>query len=307
MWNTIKQLGSLQVSYYLDKGMRLASENIPNPPTVEFLELLADFGGVKKHDDDFYGSDNSIPGTPFFDGGAGFITKDIIDLRTYFEEGKVLDDIVIDLQRPIEIPRVISMYNVDPSAEIYETILITTDSNPDTNSDLVTVAMLDDLNPNDWFLAGFSPRRVNSGAGNDEFEGISFPEQVIMAQTRIYSHDPSRNYSGSTYVSHSDDETLYPTVYYETMGIQDSVIRGYPDMVYSPQLTIYRIITTGYYVRSATIKDEAVAAMDSVTRLYFPPVQVSISGNMRSGTETERIMEATNILLTQPNRPSVDR
>lgn len=304
MWNIIKQLGALQVSYFFAKTERTP---IATPPQLEFLTNMADFGGVAKHDDDFFGGDNSVPGTAFFDGGAGFITKETIDLRTYFEEGKVLDDISIDIQRPIEIPRVLSMYNIDPSAEIYETILITTDSNPNENSDLVTVTMLDDLQPNDWFLAGFSPRRVNAGAGNDEFEGISFPHQVIMAQTRIYSHDPSRNYSGTTFESHSDNETLYPTVYYETMGIQDSVVRGYPDMIYSPQINIYRVITMGYYLRSATITQQAVDAQESQARFYFPPVQVNITGNMRKGTETERIMESTNILLAQPQRPADSR
>lgn len=304
MYNILKQLGALDVSYVFAKTERTP---IATPPAVEFLTNMADFGGVAKHDDDFFGGDNSVPNMPFFDGGAGFITKETIDLRTFFDEGKVLDDIVIDLQRPIEIPRVISMYNIDPSAEIYETILITTDSNPNENSDLVTVTMLDDLNPNDWFLAGFSPRRVNAGAGNDEFEGISFPHQVIMAQTRIYSHDPSRTYSGTTYESHSDDENLFPTVYYETMGIQDSVVRGYPEMVYTPQINVYRIITLGYYVRTPTIVQPAVDAQAAQARFYFPPVQVSISGTMRKGTETERIMESTNILLAQPARPSSTR
>ncbi len=307
MYNVIKQLGPIEVKYNMEKNQRAVSENILNPPTVEFEERLWEFGGVKKHDDNFLIGDSSIPGQPFYNGGGSFMTKTVIDLRTFFDEGKVLDDIKIDLQRPIEIPRIYSMYNVDPSAEIYETILITTDANPNDNSDLVQAAPPYErfYQPVDWFLAGFSPRRAGPSFG--DFEGIAFPKQVVMAQTRIYAHDPSRNYQGTTYLSHSDDETNYPTIYYETLAIQDSVVRGYPDMVYSPQLTIYRIITTGYYLRTPTITDLAITAMESKAELYFPPVQVSISGNMRSGTETERIMEATNILLAQPDRPDTDR
>ena len=37
------------------------------------------------------------------------------------------------------------------------------------------------------------------------------------------------------------------------------------------------------------------------------PVHVTITGNMRKGTETEVIRESTNILLDQPVRPDQSR
>ena len=301
-YKVTRQLGTLYANYTMAK-----TEVTAPAPIVRFEENMNNFGGVKLHDDDFLSGDNSITGMPFYDGGAGFITKETIDLRDAFADGQVLDDITINIQRAFEIPRVYNLYNISPDAEIYETILITPSAYPSESDPTLTGGVgLTELNPNDWFLAGFRPRIIEDNV-ETEFRGISFPREVLLAQTRIYSRDPSRAFSGTLYASQSDDETTFPTTYYETFSVQDSVVRGFPDLVYSPQINIYRIVTVGYYQRTAILDPQTVQNQNAKCEFLMSPVHVTITGNMRKGTETEVIRESTNILLDQPVRPDQSR
>lgn len=276
-----KQLGSIQLVQELAPGAFIATT-----AEADYVTNPFNFLSVKKHDDDFMdlGGVNNMS----LDKNS-FVTVEKIDLRPLWSDGKVIDDLRIDLQRCWELPRILNLYNYDPSADIWETVIITTDNNIESI-----------LNANRFHVGGFQDV---DGEG-----GLGFLSEVIYAETRIYGADPARQYSGSNFASYSNDEINHPTYLNGTLAYEDSLIRGYPKLISAPSLYIYRVVTSFYANRSlSSMNNNAILEQTSRLQCVFSPIAVNVAGTVRNGTETERIREATDTLLQQPARPQPTR
>ena len=298
-YSVTKQFGTLR--YQADLAL---AELQATSVSVDMITSLNQTYGIAKHDDDFLPGDGllSMP-APLYNGGISWGSVEEIDLRSMYNDGMVLDDIRINLQRTMQLPVVEEMYNVDPGAVIYESIIITTDPYPLNPVPPGTIQGQYDLFQ--WHQAGFRPMKYRTNGNLTR--GMGTPESLIFQQTRKYKHDPSRGLTGDQYQSYS--EPAGPaTILYTDLLMSDDVIRGYPDFISASTLYVYRIFSSFYNFRSPTLlKEETVNLQTSRTKLVFPPLQITVSGNARKGTESERIMKATDSLLQQPNRPEPTR
>ena len=276
-YTVTKQLRSIGHSATLNP-----TEQFPQPVNIT-INLDDDTLPTKRRDDDVvYDGIN-----PYWVNGVGVLTVEEIDLRSYYDDGMVLDDININIQRPIECPIVNSMYNIDPTGNIWETILITTAKEP-------TEWSMGGLAPH---LAGFTGVKVD---GNIDSVGIAKPDDVIFAQTRKYKHDRSRELNDTTVYTQNRMQT--------DLLIADASIRGYPDLLYAPTLYIWRIFSNFYTQRSPTyLLDSVIQSETANISVVYPPAQVTVSGTMRKGTESEKIMEAFSALPDRPDRPGGTR
>tara|TARA_R100000353_G_C6502264_1_gene194472 strand:- start:299 stop:1150 length:852 start_codon:yes stop_codon:yes gene_type:complete len=276
-----KQLGSIQLTQAM-----LAGEMLASTAEAEYYTTPTNFLGVKKHDDDFMnlgGTDNMSLDK------YSFATVEKIDLRPLWSDGMVIDEIQIDLQRCWELPRVLNLWNYDPTADIWETVIITTDNNIESV-----------INANRFHVGGFQD--VNDTGG------LGFLSEIVYAETRIYGADPSRKYSGNNFASYSTDEANFSTYLNGTLAYEDSLVRGYPKLISAPSLYVYRVVTSFYAARSPTsLEMGCINAQQSRLQCIFSPIAVTVRGQTRKGTETERIREATDTLLQQPARPEPSR
>jgi hypothetical protein len=278
------------MDYQVTKQLRSIGHTATLNPTEQFPQPVNivinqddDTLPVKRRDDEIvYDGVN-----PYWVNGVGILTVEEIDLRDFYNDGMVLDKLSIDIQRPIEVPIVNEMYNIDPTANIWETILITTARRPDTWS-------MGGLAPH---LAGFTGVEVD---GNIDSSGIAKPDDVVYAETRKYKHNRSLELS---------DATLYTQNRMQTdLLIIDGANRGYPDLIYAPTLFVWRIFSNFYTQRSPTyLLDSVIQSETAKVSVVYPPVQVTVAGKMRKGTESERIMEAISALPEQPARPGGSR
>ena len=288
-----KQFGS--IDYQMDMA---ATELLASTLSATYIEALNSVYGVAKHDDSFLPGDG-VGGysAPFYNAGQSFGTVEEIDLRKMFSDGMILEDIRLNLQRTFDKPIVNQMWNIDPSAEIFESVIVTTDPYPVAEAD-------DELNLFQWHQSGFRPLQY----ATNNYLGMGVPESLVFQQTRIYKHDQSRAYSGDTYANYTTPPTGPATILYSDLVTTDETIRGYPDFLSAPTLYIYRIFSVWYYARSPTMLSQT--AIDQQTaRMYMwiSPMQITLSGEMRKGTDSERIMKATDSLLRQPTRPAASR
>lgn len=276
-----KQLGTVVLNQQL-----APTEMVATTYSADFYTNPNNFLGIKKHDDDFIdlgGLNNMSVDT------TTFATVEKIDLRPLWSDGMVIDDLEIDVQRAWELPRVLNLYNYDPTADIWETLLITTDNNIENI-----------INANRMHYGGFQDCDDNGGLG--------FLSEVLYAETRIYGADPSRKFTGTNFASYSLDEALAQTYLNGTLAYEDSLVRGYPKLISAPSLYIYRIVTSFYSMRSpAALSLVAINNFNTRLQCHFSPIAVRVRGNTRKGTETERIREATDTLLSQPARPEPTR
>ena len=296
-YSVTKQFGTLRYETNLAK-----TETLSNDVTVAMITGLDQTFGVAKHDDDFLPGDGalSMP-APLYNGGASWGSVEEIDLRSMYNDGMVLDDIRINLQRTLNLPVVEEMWNVDPSAEIYESIIITTDPYPLNPIFANNSSISDEYQLFEFHQAGFRPMRYRN-PGN-YYKGMGTPESIVFVQTRTYKHDPARGLTGDAYANYTDPGGP-PTVLYTDLLLHDDVVRGYPDFISAPTLYVYRIFTSFYNLRSpALLEMNTVNLQTSRTKVVFPPLQLTLSGTVRKGTESERIMKATDSLLNQPNHP----
>ena len=255
-YQVTKQFGTIE--YDMDLAL---AELTPAPTalTATFADTDSDNFGVPKHDDEFLTGGGSL-GYPnnIYNAGQSFVTKEVIDLRPLYSDGMVIDDVRINLQRAFNHPRIIQMYNIDPSADLWETILITTDSYP-----------LEDNLDNIWKLhqSGFRPS-INTGQ-----TGLGKAHDVVFAQTRVMSHDQSRAYTGTNYANYGGS-----TVHYTDFALADEVVRGYPDLISAPQLIIYRFVTSWYYARSPTTLSQtgAIDVQTAKANFFLPPFQITL-------------------------------
>lgn len=295
-----KQFGTLR--YQADLAL---TEQIASTVNVEMITALTQTYGVAKHDDEFLPGDGllSMP-APLYNGGISWGSVEEIDLRSMYNDGMILDDIRINLQRTMQLPIVEEMYNVDPGAVIYESIIITTDPYP-LNKVPEGGSIQGEYDLQQFHQAGFRPMRYKTNGNLTK--GMGTPESLIFQQTRKYKHDPSRGLTGDAYTSYSEPGGP-PTIFYTDLLMSDDVIRGYPDFISASTLYVYRIFSSYYNFRSpALLAENTVNLQTSRTKLVFPPLQITVSGNTRKGTESERIMKATDSLLQQPARPADSR
>ena len=180
-----KQLGCVRLNQKL-----LPTELIASTSTAEFYTNPANFLGVKKHDDEFL----DLGGTDNMDATkTTFVTVDKIDLRPLWSDGMVIDDLEFNIQRAWELPRVTNLYNYDPTADIWETIIITNDNNIDALATPIS--------------------RMHYGGFQDcdDRGGLGFLNEILYAETKIYGADPSRKFTGPNFASYSNDEAQYAT------------------------------------------------------------------------------------------------
>jgi hypothetical protein len=285
-YTVTRQLGAILLNQ-----SALPGEPIASTAEASFYTNPNNFLGVKKHDDDFVelvgGSDNMDSTS------TTCVTVEKIDLRSIWGEGMVLDDIMFNIQRAYDLPRVLNLYNYDPTADIWETLLITTDQRIGTGVGGIT-------DPRNMHYGGFQDC--------DDEGGLGFLNEVLYASTRIYGADPSRKFTGDNFASYSDDETLAQTYLNGTLAYEDSVVRGYAKLISAPAIYVYRIVTSWYSYRSpASLSQIAIDNFTTQLQMVLPPIAVTVEGNMRKGSETERIKYATDTLLQQPARPAPSR
>ena len=291
-YRVTKQFGSIK--YQMDMAL---TELIASSLSASFIEDLNAVYGVAKHDDEFLPGDGlGSYSAPFYNSGQSFGTVEKLDMRKLYSDGQILTDLRINLQRTFDSPIVEQMYNIDPSAEIFESVIITTDPYPVGEAD-------DALNLFQWHQAGFRPLQYAS----NEYLGMGVPESLVFQQTRVYKHDQSRAYTGAQYESHGSPSDPGTVLYTDLLKVED-VLRGYPDLISAPTLYIYRVWTVWYYQRSATfLKQTTIDHQNARANFWLPPMQITISGTVRKGTDAERIMKATDSLLNQPVRPDASR
>ena len=280
-YSVTKQFGTLR--YQADLAL---TETQASNVSVNMITSLQDTFGVAKHDDEFLPGDGllSMP-APLYNGGISWGSLEEIDLRSMYNDGIILDDIRINLQRTMQLPVVEEMYNVDPGAVIYESIIITTDPYPinQIQDGVIPTGVSDQYNLQEFHQAGFRPMKYKTNGY--QCKGMGTPESLIFQQTRKYKHDPSRGLTGDAYTSYSEPGGPL-TIFYTDLLMSDDVIRGYPDFISAPTLYVYRIFSSYYNFRSPTLLAEnTVNLQTSRTKLVFPPLQITVSGNSRKGTE----------------------
>ena len=282
-----KQFGALEYIVQLDPG-----QTFPISANVA-CGFATDTYVIKRHDDDLLPGDGTgaMP-APLYDVATGFGTYEKIDLRPLFKRGMVLDDIMFDIQRPNELPRILNMYNIDPSANLWETVLI-------TSAHFEPSMIKDALQTH---FAGFAGVDKTAGNGNSQY--IAQAHDVLYAQTRIYKHDQSRVYADS-----SNTPIYAQNRIYTDFVVVDAEERGYPDLLYTPELTVIRFFYVGYANRSPAVLSQvnAINIETAYASLRIPPLQLTMKGKARAGTESEIIMESVNTLAERPTRPSGSR
>ena len=286
-YSITKQFGALEYVVQLDPG-----QTFPLSANVA-CGFATDTYVIKRHDDDLLPGDSTggMP-APLYDVATGFGTYEKIDLRPLFKDGMVVDNVTFDIQRPNEIPRILNMYNIDPTANLWETVLVTT---AHFDEDMINDAL-------QTHFAGFAGIDKSAGNGNSEY--LSQAHDILYANTRIYKHDQGRVYS--------DEST--PSIYaqnriYTDLVVVDASERGYPNLVYTPELTVIRFFYVGYANRSPAVLSQvnAINVETAYTSLRIPPLQFTMSGIARPGTESEKIMLSVNTLANQPERPEGSR
>ena len=277
-----KQFGALAYTVSL-----APTQTFPLPPNCT-AEFATDTYVIKRHDDDLLPGDGTGTFTEtLYDVGTGFGTYEKIDLRPLFREGMVIDDVLFNIQRANDLPRILNMYNIDPSANLWESVIVTTSN---FTEDMVKDAL-------QTHFAGFAGIDKTAGNGNSEY--LSQAHDVIFAQTRIYKHDQSRVYEGNKYAQNR---------IYTDFVISDQVNRGYPELIYCPELTVLRFFYVGYANRSPSVLAQTTIDTETAyANIRIPPMQLTLMGKARKGTESEIIMTSVNTLAEQPSKPEGSR
>lgn len=302
-YTVTKQFGSIQ--YTCNLGL---TETISSDVSAVFIQDKNQSFGVPKHDDEFLPGDGSLGlPAPMYNGGLSFATLEEIDLRSVFNDGNIIEDLLFDVQRVLNTPVVEFMYNIDPSAEIFESIIVTTDPYPinPIQDGQPPLGISDQYNLFEFHSAAFRPMKYKTNGY--KCKGMGTPESILFMNTRVYKHDNSRQLSGPQYTSYSEPAGP-PTILYTDLLVSDDIVRGYPDFISAPTLYVYRVVSSFYNTRSPLLLTENTVNLQTAKlQCIFPPLQFTMKGNMRKGTESERIMKATDSLLNQPSRPNATR
>ena len=266
--------------------------------TVGFQENSANRYGVPKHDDVFY--INSVGSNLT---GTSYCTYDFHDFRDLLANGQCLSNVMVNVQRLAETPKIIDCHNVPPLKNIYETLVIT-NAALDFSDGAFTA-----LNFQQLFKFGYGGLSGNnSGMGDNQM-------QVIYAERRTYAQDRGQEFSSPNEMGNMTDGIPgtpgVPTRWINNWLLIDRTVSGEADLVIGPELYVYRFIEVESAIRdnqdvsNAVPPEPALEYVHNSMRVYvqFPALTVNIIGEKRDLTATEKAIEYTNVYLSNQKLP----
>jgi hypothetical protein len=283
-----------------DSGIIPAGQPVsPAPGGVGYQSTAARYG-VTSHDDRLY---NDATGVPQFTAGT-FMTYDFHDLRDLLEEGECLADAMVGIQRMKETPEILTCYNVAPGRNIVETIIVT-NADVDCNDGRLSppIGLLQ------VFKAGFNPLTFdNTNEGK-----MATQRELLYCERRVYAQDQSQTYTSPNVMGSMKDPAgplppLTPTRWLNNWLMIDRTVTGEADLVIGPTLMVLRLIEVLPHERGSQAvvtagAPEAGEYLNNESRVFlaFTPFQLSIVGNKRKLTETEKAIEYSNVFLSNQN------
>lgn len=267
-------------------------------PLIGFHEGAQKYG-VTEHDDVIYKDASGADST----AGATMITYDFHDLRDLLEEGECLADAMIGIQRMKETPEIFECYNVAPGRNIQETIIVT-NADVDMNDGRLGT------NPLQLFKAGFAPLTGNQNSGK-----LSDNNQLLYCERRIYAQDNSQTYTSPNTMGSMQDvggATLTPTRWLNNWLLIDRTVTGQADLVVGPTLMVIRVMTilpnnrdsqqrTTFPGNAPPLEAGEFINNRSKVHVVFTAFELSIVGNKRKLTDTEKAIEYSNVFLSNQN------
>lgn len=296
---TTKMFSSIFGTTLFDSGAVAPGTNSDPSANVVFDEASASRYGIPKHDDQFYVNAAGSTIT-----NLSFMTYDFHDFRDLLTDGMCLSDIMVNVQRLAETPKILSCYNVPPLRNIHETIVITNAALDMTDGAFTALTMQQLYKFGYAGLAG-----TNTGQGDNQ-------QQVIYAERRIYGQDRSQEFTSPNEMGNMTGGfpgTLgVPTRWINNWLLLDRTVSGEADLVVGPELYVYRFIEVDCASRdnqetsSAAPPEPALEQVHNEMRVYvyFPALTVNIIGQKRALTATEKAIEYTNVYLSNQNPPS---
>lgn len=284
-----------------DSGIIPAGFPISTSPMTATYLSASNAYGIASHDDRLY---KNAAGNVHVTNGK-FMSYDFHDLRDLLEEGECLADAMIGIQRMKETPEIISCYNVTPTSNIRETIIVTNADVDCGDGRLEPVRGLGQI-----FQAGFMPLQgLNQNKGK-----MSSQREILYCERRIYAQDQSQTYSSPNTMGSMHDPVAPPTPVTPTRWLNnwlmiDRTVTGEADLVIGPTLMVLRLIEVLPYERgpqevtthAPTQKAGELLNNDSRVYLTFTPFTLNIVGNKRKMTETEKAIEYSNVFLSNQN------
>lgn len=266
--------------------------------TVGFQENFANRYGIPKHDDVFYldALGNNLI-------GSNFCTYDFHDFRDLLASGECLANVMVNVQRLAETPKIIDCHNVPPLKNIYETLVIT-NAAIDFSDGAFTALNFEQLYK--FGFAGLSGN--NSGLGDNQM-------QVIYAERRTYAQDRGQEFSSPNEMGNMTDGIAgtpgTPTRWTNNWLLIDRAVSGEADLVIGPELYVYRFIEVDAAIRdnqqvsNSVPPEPALEFVHNSMRLFmhFPALTVNIIGEKRDLTATEKAIEYTNVFLSNQKNP----
>lgn len=258
--------------------------------------------GFVSHDDRIY---LDPAGLVEIQNRTTFMTYDFHDLRDLLEEGECLADAMIGIQRMKETPEIIECFNVAPGRNIRETIIVT---NADVDCNNGRLSALPGLNQ--IFKAGFDPL-PNVSASNEGKLGSL--RELLYCERRIYAQDQSQTYESPNSMGSMQSAagaTLTPTRWLNNWLMIDRTVTGEADLVIGPTLMVMRLIEVLPANRDSQQRTtfpgtglEAGEFLNNDSRVFlsFTGFTLSIVGNKRKLTETEKAIEYSNVFLSNQN------
>jgi hypothetical protein len=267
-------------------------------PLIGFQEGAEKYG-VKAHDDVIYKNSAGLVETR----GNTMITYDFHDLRDLLEEGECLSDAMIGIQRMKETPEILECYNVAPGRNITETIIVT-NADVDMNDGVLGTI------PKQLFKAGFDSLTLNPNIGK-----LSDNNQLLYCERRTYAQDQSQSYLSPDSMGSMQElggATLTPTRWLNNWLLIDRTVTGAADLVVGPTLMVIRVMTVTPSNRDSQQRTtfpgnapplEALEFQNNRSRVFvaFTAFELSIVGNKRKLTDTEKAIEYSNVFLSNQN------
>ena len=211
---------------------------------------------------------------------------------------------MIGIQRMKETPEIIECFNVAPGRNIQETIIVT-NADVDMNDGRLGT------NPLQIFKAGFDP--LSSGTQN--IGKLSDNNQLLYCERRTYAQDQSQSYLSPNAMGSMQEvggATLTPTRWLNNWLLIDRTVTGQADLVIGPTLMVIRVMTilpnnrdsqqrTTFPGNTPPLEAGEFTNNRSRVWLAFTGFELSIVGNKRKLTDTEKAIEYSNVFLSNQN------
>lgn len=286
------QFGALNYS----TGVLPAGQSVPTTASLIFNETPGTFTGVKRHNDAIY---EQTPGSGLNVGAIHFMTYQYVDLRDLLDEKACMDDVVINVQRVMEVPFPNLSYNVSPG-NIVETFAILL-GDYDLENGASSNFQVDKVSK-----AGFVPLRNTTTFGSQG----GLPFEVLYREVRQYMQDPSQNFLSpdqmGSFAGAGGDPTKAPSRFVGNLRMTSRTIGGYPDLLVGPGITIVRQFSVypANRISQTVVGDPAVDSvadeftfLSSQVQLEIPALQYNIVGTQRKLTPTETATYYSNIIM----------